>query len=161
MNNKGLSLTELSVTVCITGTLLAASFISFETWLSKYKIETTLKEIYADLMKARVSALNTHTFYYMVLDTKSYTMYEDKDADSEPELGEEIASYPRKLDYALDWNGVGSKVTIDPRGQVTPNRTIWFASSLGPDYDCMTIFRTRILVGKSRYNRGTFAECLH
>lgn len=161
MNNRGLSLTELTVAVSVTGFLLASSYFSFENWLARYKIEKSIREMYADLMKARVLAVDTNRFYYVILNPKSYTLYEDKDGDNNPEPGEEVATFPKKFDYGLDWNGSGSKITIDRRGQVTPNRSLWIMSSIGPDSDCLTVFRTRILTGKARFKGGTFAECVH
>ena len=161
MKNRGITLVELIVSISIIGILLVLSYLWFADWMARYRVEKATRELYADMMHARMDAISRSMDHYMVMDPASYTMYEDKNEDGDPDAGEELQTYPKKVEYVLDWNNKDSKtITFDKRGFVTPNRTVWFMSGAKPDCDCMRISRTRIIMGRFRYKEdGTADEC--
>ena len=160
MKNAGMTFVELLVSVAVVGSLIMLSYFSFEKWMAKYIVEKSTRDLYADMMHTRITAMARCRDYYLVLDQASYTMYEDRNEDGDPDEGEEVPAYPKKVKQALHWNGSGAAFTFDKRGQVTPNRTIWFVSGANPDSDCMRVSRTRILIGKSKHKEnGEFEEC--
>lgn len=148
MKNDGLTLVELMVSVSIVGVIVIAAGFSYKDWLRKYNIERATKEIYSDLMHTRLLAVASRVNYIVVLNARSYTVSEDSNENNSIDAGETLAEYPRTIDYELSKNGSGNKVYIDKMGQVTPYRTIRIASDADPDYDCIKIHRTRLIMGK-------------
>lgn len=155
MKDKGITFIELMVVFSIIGILMAALGFSYQEWVGKYKVERTTKELYADLMHARVMAMQKNREHYAVLNGGEYSVVEDTNDDCTANSGDNtLQSFPKMVEYPMIWNNNGDKIYFDKRGLLTPNRTIWFTSTAGSDYDCIKISRTRIIMG--RYDG---AEC--
>ena len=160
MKDRGISVLELIAGISITSTILALSYFSFDGWMAKYKVERAIKELYADMMHARMKAMSSDRAQYIVMDPASYTMYEDRNDNGDPDVDEVLPAFPKKVEYRLKWNGAGKTLTFNSRGLVTSNRTVWFESAADADYDCMRVFRTRIIMGKIKYKEnGDMDEC--
>jgi Tfp pilus assembly protein PilE len=156
MNRKGITLAELLVALSVGAFLVASASFSYEKWMGNYEVESETKDLYADLMRTRLLAIEKGREHFLKTNGTSYTIYEDRDEDGVPEPGEELPSFPKKVKYLLKSN-VASSLSFSTRGMLSVQRTLHFDltdSGLSPDYDCMKISRTRIILG--RY-RGT--EC--
>lgn len=149
----GITLIELIVVVTIIGILVVALGFSFQGWMGGYRIESQVKEMYADLMNARTRAMQRNRAHFVVVTANGYQIFEDAndngvyDADADgPIQGWATA---KTLQYALhtdSWSGI---VTMDTRGLVSPNTTIRFNIRTNtPDYDCIVLSPTRINMGK-------------
>jgi prepilin-type N-terminal cleavage/methylation domain-containing protein len=158
MKNNGYSLTELVVVIAILGTLLGIAGISGKTWLERYRVEAQTKEMFTDLMNARASALQRNRMYFVDFAGAQYTIYEDTNpgpdgdglyqSDDTPVM-QKSTQYPivpalggSATSFSFDKNGLVSLATPTATG------TLHFASGAGPEYDCITLCTTRILMGK-------------
>lgn len=160
MKNNGYSLTELVVVIAILGTLLGIAGISGKTWLERYRVEAQTKEMFTDLMNARASALQRNRMCFVNFAGAQYTIYEDTspgpDGDgvfqssSDRLIMQKSTQYPivpalggSATSFSFDKNGLVSLAT-----PTTATGTLHFDSEAGPEYDCITLCTTRILMGK-------------
>jgi prepilin-type N-terminal cleavage/methylation domain-containing protein len=58
MKNKGFTLIELMVVITIVGILLAIGTINFSQWLRKANMEAQVKQMYTDVLSAKVDAMH-------------------------------------------------------------------------------------------------------
>jgi hypothetical protein len=149
MDKKGIALVELVTVLSVVVVLTAYAAFSYESWMRNYDVERSAKELYSDLMHARLMAMQKSTEHFLKTDGTSYTIYEDRDEDGTPEPGEELPSFPKKVKCTLRSN-VASSLSFSRRGMLSLPRTLWFdlEPGLDPDYDCMKISRTRIILGR-------------
>ena len=149
MQKKGITLVELLVVISVVGILVAALEMSFHGWMERYEVEKITKELYMDLMNARLLAVERNATYIAELDHYEYTVGEDRNQDDEIDNEEVLPGFPKKVKHKLEWNLVSShKVYFNTRGLMTPYRTISVISEGDADFDCMKIFKTRIITGK-------------
>lgn len=156
MKEEGITLIELIIVISIIGILVVALGFSFQGWMGGYKIESQVKEMHADLMNARVRAMQRNRAHFVVVTANNYQIFEDI---NENNVNDDAAlagwTTPKALQYAVA-SGAGT-VTMSTRGIVSPNGTIQFNIGTNtPDYDCIVLFATRINMGK--WNTGT-NEC--
>jgi hypothetical protein len=52
------------------------------------------------------------------------------------------------VELPLSWNGNGNKVIFEKDGLMSNLRTIVVRSTVGPDYDCVKVSTTRIIMGQ-------------
>jgi prepilin-type N-terminal cleavage/methylation domain-containing protein len=162
MKDSGFSLVELVVVIAILGALFMIAGLSGRTWLDRYRIESQVKVMYADLMNARASAMQKSRTYFVTLAPMQYTVYEDRDPanPSNPALdGDDIFEaasdrlvMQKDTQYPIVPAPAGTtSFSFDRNGLLSLNGTLHFDltnASAGPAYDCITLFTTRILMGK-------------
>ena len=145
----GVTLVELIVVVSIISILAVALGFSFRGWMSGYKIESQVKEMYVDLMNARVRALQRNRAHFIVVAAGSYQIFEDTNENGAYNAGTDasvVFASSKTLSYPSLWAGT---VTMDTRGLVSTSGTIRFnIGTNNPDYDCIVLFSTRINMGK-------------
>lgn len=157
MKNNGYSLTELVVVIAILGTLLGIAGISGKTWLERYRVEAQTKEMFTDLMNARANALQRNRMHFVNFAGSQYAIYEDTnpgpDGDGAFQPSDTLVmlkstQFPIIYDlggsatFSFDKNGLVSLATPTTTG------TLHFDAETGTEYDCITLFTTRILMGK-------------
>ncbi len=164
MKNNGLTLTELLITVAVFGILVIALGMSFEGWQGGYRIESQTKELYDDLMNARMRALQRNRVHFVTLSNLQYSVWEDidpwPDGDGSLTAADEFVppgsgySEPIPLlqkdlnpEYSLAWDG-NNQVNFSSRGLSNSEQAICIFSEMEPDYDCIVISFTRINMGK-------------
>jgi|MudIll2142460700_1097286.scaffolds.fasta_scaffold15354_2 type II secretory pathway pseudopilin PulG len=159
-NNRGISLIELIVVIATMGTLAAALVFSFQGWLGNYHAESQTKEIHADLMHARIKAMQQNRLHFIVLDQHHYQVYEDTDESggNNPNTADvPLWSTPKPLKYPSLWEGT---VVMHTNGIVSTDTGYFGATvrfnldldgdgiqDISPDYDCVVLFSTRINIG--------------
>ncbi len=148
MENRGITLIELVVVICIIGILVASLGFEYQDWLEKYQVERTTKELYADMMHARIRAMESGREHYLILNDRSYVIAEDAN-DSGVYDDPPLPGFPKAVEHQLGWNNHDpvSKVTFDRRGLMSELRTIWITSA-DADHNCIVVSRSRIITGK-------------
>jgi len=153
-NSRGITLVELLVVLAIIGVLGVSLGFAYSGWMSCYKVEKQTKEIYSDMMTARIMAMTRNREYFAdFTGPATYRIVEDTNDNSAINVGAGdtvLPSFPKTVEYKNDANGYGIPVTFkfSRRGTISPLRTIRITHDTDPDYDCIVISTTRINMGK-------------
>jgi prepilin-type N-terminal cleavage/methylation domain-containing protein len=174
MKNEGFTLLEVLFVLMISSTLMLIAGISGKAWMDRYRVEGQMREIYTDLLNARINAMQKNRIYFVTLSSTQYAIYEDRDAanPTNPSLDGDGAFQQatdllvlRKnlnVSYSLTIPPEVARIDFDSRGQVsaTPGpmgtqKTIRVTASFGAAYDCITISTMRIKMGVYDYDGAT------
>jgi len=172
MKKDGFSLIELLVVMIITGILATLGTVSFTGWVRKHDIESQVREIYTDLMNARLTAMHQNRTHFITLSANQMRAYEDNDpapnGDGSLTLGSDnpLCLWERKRDEVVDaacpfsgslsyknlrfpatWNGTAT-LEFNARGLSNSDKSICVFSTHNPSYDCIVVSTTRIRMGK-------------
>ena len=145
MKRNGFSLPEILIVIAIMGILMAIAGLSYNAWMSKYRLEGQVREMYADLMNARVRAMQRNLDHFMDVTSGSYNVREDSDDDGNPDtdvLLPKLHNFP---------SSVTTTVTLNKRGLVSasPEDTITFnTGGVNAVFDCLVLAPTRIRMGR-------------
>lgn len=165
--DKGFTLIELLVVMSIIAILAVALAYSFQGWTGSYRIESQVKQMYADLMQARAMAMQRNrAFFADFPSSTSYRIREDMNGDNDPNVvaGDRILpTFPKRVINALTWGG--GTIVFDIKGTMQPTASplgatlcIFSSSPVNPDYDCIEISQTRINLGKLDNSGGPCNE---
>ena len=91
-NSKGYSLTEVLVTICIMGIVLAIAMPDYSQWVVQRKIDKESQNLYMDLMLARISAIKNNNDVIVTFNAgnNQYQIHDDTDSDGVEDGGETI-----------------------------------------------------------------------
>jgi prepilin-type N-terminal cleavage/methylation domain-containing protein len=154
--DDGVTLIELLVAVTIISILVFAGAIEFQGWYGSYRVESQVKEVFADLMNARSRAMQRNTLHFVQVTANNYQVYEDSNGNGALDAGTDNKWWtnPKPLNYPSLQTGV---ITFNVRGLVMTNPAppagteAYMRFNRGtnrPDYDC-------ILLGTTNVNPGT------
>jgi Tfp pilus assembly protein FimT len=131
------------IVIAIMGILMAIAGLSYNEWMSKYRLEGQVRAMYADLMNARARAMQRNLDHSMVVTSDSYNVREDSNDDGTPDtdvLSPKLLSFP---------SSSAITVTLNKRGLVSPEDTITFnTGGVNAVYDCIVLAPTRIRIGR-------------
>ena len=166
---SGITVIELVVVVSIIGILVVAFGFSFQNWRANYNIESEVKQIYTELMNARLSALQRHHQYFADFPTTtSYRIREDSNDDTNAAVttGDRVVlngilmppttpvTSATSLAFPVTW--AGGTIVFDTTGTIQPSGAyLCVSSTYNPDYDCIAILQTKIIMGKMTNAGGT------
>jgi prepilin-type N-terminal cleavage/methylation domain-containing protein len=181
MNNRGVTLVELIIVIVVVGILASALGFSYIDWLGKYKVEKATKELYADLMNVRGMAMTSSRDHFVDFNFPAppagcgtYRIAEDTDEDNEGDEDADgvidagghtfLPSFPKTVEYTITNNFENKIINFDKRGIVQPRGqaaggTICLLTDNDPDYDCVVISQTRIIMGKLAKQKSNGGEC--
>jgi prepilin-type N-terminal cleavage/methylation domain-containing protein len=174
MKKEGFSLIELLVVIIILGIVASLGTVSFTGWVRKHDLESQVKEMYTDLINARITAMHQNRAHFITLVDTDLDGFADKITASEDTDGDGAGDSPlciwnrnrgdpvdagcpsdkslsyKKLTFPLTWNGSTTTLEFNPRGLYnTPiPKTICVFSTYNPSYDCIIVSQTRISMGK-------------
>lgn len=150
--DDGLSLVEMLIVIAIAGILMAIATIQFGQWTRKYNIEREIKELYSDLMNARMQAMTKNrTNGIRLVSSTQYTTLDDLNNDGDFNDAGEVSPNLKNLTNQMSWNGnppANSNLTFNSRGLASSSGTISITNTVGAGYDCITISTTRINMGQ-------------
>jgi type IV fimbrial biogenesis protein FimT len=92
MNNKGFTLTELTVTLAVLGIISSISIPSYFSWLPRHRLQTSVRHIYDDMNMARSRAVKTNADIGTQFnpDNETYRIFIDADQDQTYDAGETV-----------------------------------------------------------------------
>ena len=181
MNNRGVTLVELIVVISVIASLAIALGFSYVDWMGKYKVEKATKELYADLMNVRSMAMTRNCDHFVDFNFPAppaghgtYRIAEDTDDDGEGDDDSDgiidaaghtfLPPFPKTVEYTIENNFEDKIINFEKRGIVQPRGqaaggTICFFTDNDPDYDCIVISQTRIIMGKLNKQQSNGGEC--
>ena len=159
MRARGFTLIEVLIVVALIGILSGVGIALTRDMVMRYRVESEIKELYGDLMYARMHAMHTNKTYFVDLATNAYVMYADTNpapfGDNQLQTGgDHKISEKSSLKKALDWSG-GGTVSFNARGLASTGTTICVKSSVNPSCDCVKVSPTRIILGKIKSQSGS------
>lgn len=157
--DSGFTMVEVMIAVAIIGLLVVLLADAYQAWAERYRVENDVKEMFADLMDARASAMQKKRVHFVTMTATGYRIYEDTNpapdgdgvlttaTDNFVRTGaprSSIVSYPAAMSFFRD-----GTVSID-------NGYIRLSSPVTADYDCIHLGKTRVKIG--RFNGATCVE---
>lgn len=155
----GFSLLELIVVVAIISTLIGIAALASRPWMDKYKVESQIRTMHADLLQARMKAMEKNKQYFMLVTASSYQVVEDTNengtvdaapadtyGEAKPLVYQVVASpgsLPVPVTIIIDTRGI-----VSAAGMITTAWIQFDTKSTTPEYDCLQMYPTRINVGK-------------
>lgn len=182
MKKNGFSFIELLVVMIILGIVASLGTVSFTGWVRKHDLENQVKEMYTDLMNARLTAMHQNRTHFVTLSANQLRAYEDTNpapnGDGALTIGSDspLCLWERKRDDPADatcptsgslsyknlkfpatWSNISStELEFNMRGlynSIIP-KTICVFSTYNPSYDCIIVSQTRISMGKLTNNQS-------
>lgn len=145
------TLVELVVLLLVIGVLAVMATQVFSSWVIKHNAEQDIKKLYSDLMRQRAYAVTKNRIAGIkLINENSYSLTEDLNDDGRTEGSEENLQ-PTHIKSRLRWNDntpSSQKIEFNTMGMSQVNGTISIFQVSDAQYDCITIFATRINMGK-------------
>ncbi len=157
MHARGFTITELVVVIAIIAIMAAIVGISSKSWIDKYKVESEIRTMHADLIQTRAQAMEKNRQHVVTVNAGSYRVYEYNEDATTIDPGDDTWQTPKTLTYqalATGWTGT---LIIDTRGIISTDTASSLVGSLsiqfdtrssGSLYDCLEVLATRINVGR-------------
>lgn len=158
-NERGVTLIELLVALSIVIVLAVIMGFQFTGWIKTYAVESEVKQMYTDIMNARMQAMARNNCYFAVATSTAYQFFQDTNGNCQYDAGTDTAmpgfATAKPLAYPLV--GPGGTLVMDSRGlfsNITPPATITIqvdtttGTGVSADYDCILVSQTRINTGK-------------
>jgi|MudIll2142460700_1097286.scaffolds.fasta_scaffold37873_2 type IV fimbrial biogenesis protein FimT len=79
MGKKGFTIVELLIVIAILAALLGMASLSYNSMMDRLNVEKQMQEMSADLMSARMRAMQRNRTHFVVFTASQYTIYEDTD----------------------------------------------------------------------------------
>lgn len=173
MKDQGFTLVELIVVAAIIVVLAVLATLNFKNMTVKANIESQIKQMYSDLMTARIWAMDRNTCHFVLLNGNgSYSIYEDQNNDCVYDAPDTLLLQRTALNSVvvlspISFNNAAPINTVYPifdnRGIAELNccmglptdtcpsafpATISISNTVGAAYDCIVIDTMRTSMGQ-------------
>ncbi len=156
-----MSMIEIMIALAILGLMLVILSNSYQTWSERYRAESEVKEIFADLMDARARAMQRNRAHFIALygggtQYDRYVVYEDTSPgpDGDGALDNTADNVVRQVRprYPVVTSPTGmDQFRVNRDGTIERDDAIIRVPPPGAviaDYDCIAVGRTRIKMGR-------------
>jgi prepilin-type N-terminal cleavage/methylation domain-containing protein len=161
MNEKGVTLVELMVTIAVISILVVALGFTYEGWQGRYKVESATRTLYADMMSARTLAMQMNATYLLDIAATSYRIGRDGNGNLAIDAGEFLPSFttPKETGYSINGapvtlaflaRGTIAKVSSGTIQSISIPETLNLVSTADPDADCVIVYATQVHMGKMK-----------
>lgn len=157
---KGFTLIEVLLVMIIIAILLGIAGLYAKPWMDKYRVESQTRELYVDLMNARVRAMERNRMHFVafspaIASVTRYTVYEDTntapDGNGTPEEADDTLIMQKNFNpiYTMTWNGANARIQFDTRGLMSGSEGAIYVTnrSYGAAPDCVVISASKIRIG--------------
>ncbi|UFS69643.1 prepilin-type N-terminal cleavage/methylation domain-containing protein [Geomonas sp. RF6] len=156
MRERGFSLIELVVVLCIVSILLGIAVLRFSDYIRRSRKEAQTRMIQTEIMQARLAALTERRGRRVKLKRTSFEVYSSTQDD-------EDGASPRvrlQLNYPITWNCTGTAIDIDDRGIISPPfRSICMEESGDRNLtDSVVLYYTRVNLGSRKEGKDCASE---
>lgn len=148
MSRQGFSIVELVVVVAIISTLLMVAAFAYVRYNVRYNIERQTKQMYSNLMKARMRAFQENRQIVVVFSNNSYATYIDNDSSGSYTNGDILISDLTDNNLAYTIAATFDELVFDVRGLAKRAGHIRIDRDNPAEYDCINVNFTRIDMGK-------------
>jgi prepilin-type N-terminal cleavage/methylation domain-containing protein len=161
-NDKGFTLPEILIVIAIISILLGIGFTAYRDMMDRYNVEKQMKEMYVDLMSARIRAMQRNRIHFMTFTSTQYAVYEDTgpapDGDGLLTVATDSLVMQKSLmpnfpiTYPAAWDINASLLQFNAKGlldtSVTTTGTVRVTVEKNGEYDCIAISEIRNALGK-------------
>lgn len=159
-----MTLIELMIVISVIGILVVALGFQYAGWQGRYKVETEVRQVYADLTDARIKAMQQNLPYGVRFFGTNYQVFRaTDDAWTSFTLAPGWTTVRRlAAPYSIPWT---SMVVINSRGLITPESrsalklTGWNITN-PPDYTCIVLSQTKINLGWTTPQNNPAGDCI-
>jgi prepilin-type N-terminal cleavage/methylation domain-containing protein len=145
MNRNGFTLTEVIIVILLIMILLAIAIPQFGSMTRKYNIERETRQLYADMINARMRAMNTNRTHILTATATAYSIADDKNSNGVIDAGEIMNQ--SALSYPVTW-GTGTTISFDSRGIPNATGTVYVTAAGDAAFDCIAVQVTKLYIGK-------------
>ena len=163
-SKKGFTLIEMLISMAIMGILIGIAGIYGKAYLDRYRVEGQMKQMFADLMNARISAMQRNRTYFVTFGPSAaaatqYTIYADRDpadpatpptldGDGVLQTGTDEVVTQTRLNPTYKVASSAGEIDFSPRGlSGVTMETIRVVGAFGSAYDCIAVSATKIRIG--------------
>lgn len=150
---NGFTLVEAMVVLVIFTLIISMGIPAFSTWSKKQKAESQISKLFSDLQYARMKAYSEKKAWGVYWGGSnpfsSYSVKKDANDDgdvNDPSGTDEIVSSV-SLEQTISSN-ITPSIDFDNRGLCNNNATLYVPASNGAANDCISVARTRLIIGK-------------
>ena len=148
--SDGVGLIELMVVLAIIA-ILAASALSFNGWIDKYRAESQVKQLYADLMRAREQAVTGKRTYFVTMAGNTYNIFVDNAPAPDGDDALNAPGFPdtrlKQVTLTQPLLEDAGQISIDSEGILSGATYIYLKSPTKPELNCVALAPTRISLG--------------
>lgn len=152
--DAGFTIVELVVVVAIIATLLSLATLSFNSWMTKNKVESQVNQMVTDFNELRLRAITRKQRHSITLNPSNYVLKSFSSAEeSVLSGGTELPGGTKSVVYQLKRNSTtthnNTVLEVTERGLILSTvQTVYLDTTTSANIDCLAIHTARTNPGK-------------